>query len=540
MKKANSAKQLDKLEMPHTIEAEKSLLACILLDEKIQIELLEKLEEEDFYLENNRILLNCMKTVVYARVELDFVTLVDALEKQGNLKKVGDIACITELVNSIPSAANYKSYYNIVKRDSTHRKLMRGGQSIIERARESLDTIDSIAYAEKVIFDISKMSDTSDLIDMREDSAFDDVLQKFELIAKDKDALRGVPTGFNRLDQITNGLQKSDLVVLAARPGVGKTTIGMNIIENACLIHDKVCAVFSLEMPRIQLAQRLICSYAKVSMSKAMSGKLDQNDWAKLWQASTKIKKAKLFIDDSSIITPAEILSKCRRLKTRKEGLDLVMIDYLQLMRSGERRAEENRQQEIASITRNLKIMAKELNLPILCLSQLRRISAKEEPQLSDLRESGAIEQDADMVLFIHRPEVAATAEEIKAGVIKKGEADLIIAKHRNGELGRVKLQFKADEVRYINPPVDLHEDGQYAVDGGNFIPPTKLHSIDAVLEDIPFETAVRNDTITTDLAEEESLINTDKKSYPLEDMIFGNDEEEDEEFNYYGEDDDV
>lgn len=536
---AKALKQIEKLEMPHNIDAEKSLLACILLDEKIQLELLEKLDEEDFYLENHRILFACMKSIVYMRVQLDFVTLTDTLEKRGELKKIGDIAAITDLTSSIPSAANYKSYYNIVKRDSTHRKLMRGGQSIIEHARESIEVIDSIAYAEKVIFDISKMSDTSDLIDMREDSTYDDVLQKFELIQTDKDALRGVPTGFNRLDQITNGLQKSDLVVLAARPGVGKTTIGMNIIENACLMHDKVCAVFSLEMPRIQLAQRLMCSYAKVSMSKAMSGRLEPNDWAKLWKASTKIKKAKLFIDDSSIITPAEILSKCRRLKTRKEGLDLVMIDYLQLMRSGERRAEENRQQEIATITRNLKIMAKELNVPILCLSQLRRISAKEEPQLSDLRESGAIEQDADMVLFIHRPEVAATEEEIKAGVIKKGEADLIIAKHRNGELGRVKLQFKAEEVRYTNPPLDMREEGSFAADGGNFIPPTKLHSVDAVLEEMPFEAIVTNTNIIPDSIEEAAItqdITKEEHIVPVENTIFASDEEEDE-FIYFGED---
>ena len=279
------------------------------------------------------------------------------------------------------------------------------------------------------------------------------MLNKFEVISTDKNALRGVNTGFTKLDKITNGLQKSDFIVLAARPGVGKTTIGMNIIEHAALVDNKVCAVFSLEMPRIQLAQRLLCSYARVSMSKALSGELSQSDWKKLWKASSDLKKAKIYIDDSSKITPAEILSKCRRLKSRKEGLDIIMIDYIQLMGSGERRSEENRQQEIASITRNLKIMAKELDVPVLALSQLRRISSKEEPQLSDLRESGAIEQDADMVMFIHRPDVAATEEEIKSGKIIKDAADLIIAKHRNGELGRVKLRFRGDQVRYVNPP---------------------------------------------------------------------------------------
>ena len=195
-----------------------------------------------------------------------------------------------------------------------------------------------------------------------------------------------------------------------------------------------------------------MCSYARVSMSKALSGELSQSDWKNLWKASASLKKAKIYIDDSSKISPAEILSKCRRLKTRKDGLDLVMIDYIQLMEMGGRLI-ENRQQEIANITRNLKIMAKELDVPVLALSQLRRISSKEEPQLSDLRESGAIEQDADMVMFIHRPDVAATEEEIKSGKIIKNAADLIIAKHRNGELGRVKLRFRGDQVRYVNPP---------------------------------------------------------------------------------------
>ena len=352
------------------------------------------------------------------------------------------------------SAANYRSYFEIVKRDSIHRRLIRASQQIIEQCQSGGESDDSVAYAEKLVFDISKKMDTSTLVDMREDDSYDQVLNKFELISTDKNALRGVNTGFTKLDKLTNGLQKSDFIVLAARPGVGKTTIGMNIIEYAALHDNRVCAVFSLEMPRVQLAQRLLCSHARVSMSKALAGELSQNEWKQLWKASSELKQAKIYIDDSSKITPAEILSKCRRLKARKEGLDIVMIDYIQLMGSGEQRhGEENRQQEVATITRNLKIMAKELDVPVLALSQLRRISSKEEPQLSDLRESGAIEQDADMVMFIHRPDVAATEEELKTGKIVKDAADLIIAKHRNGELGRVKLRFRGDQVRYVNPP---------------------------------------------------------------------------------------
>ena len=348
------------------------------------------------------------------------------------------------------------------------------------------EAAESVSYAESLVFDVSKKMDTSTLVDMREDDSYDRVLSKFETITTDKNALRGIYTGFTKLDKMTNGLQKSDFIVLAARPGVGKTTIGMNIVEHAALVENKVCAVFSLEMPRIQLAQRLMCSYARVSMSKALSGELSQGDWKNLWKASAALKKAKIYIDDSSKISPAEILSKCRRLKTRKDGLDMIMIDYIQLMEMGGRLI-ENRQQEIANITRNLKIMAKELDVPVLALSQLRRISSKEEPQLSDLRESGAIEQDADMVMFIHRPDVAATEEEIKSGKIIKDAADLIIAKHRNGELGRVKLRFRGDQVRYVNPPPGFLPDEPGEAGLGD-VPQANDSEDFGDLDDVPFD----------------------------------------------------
>ena len=439
--------------LPNNLEAEQALLGCLLIDVETQTDILDKLSEDDFYQESHKLIIGAMKAVFNARKPVDLVTLADQLETDKSLDKAGGLSYITDLAQITPSAANYKYYLEIVKRDSINRRLIRASQDIIEMAQNSSDSSDSIAFAEKLVFDISKKLDTSALVDLREDDSYDKVLSKFETISTDPNALRGVKTGFTKLDKITNGLQKSDFIVLAARPGVGKTTIGMNIVEHAALFDNKVCAVFSLEMPRVQLAQRLLCSAAKVSMSKAMAGELTQSDWKKLWKASAELKQAKIYIDDSSKISPAEILSKCRRLKARKEGLDLIMIDYIQLMGSGERRSEENRQQEIATITRNLKIMAKELDVPVLALSQLRRISSKEEPQLSDLRESGAIEQDADMVMFIHRPDVAATEEEIKSGKIVKDAADLIIAKHRNGELGRVKLRFRGDQVRYVNPP---------------------------------------------------------------------------------------
>ncbi|MDE6691682.1 MAG: DnaB-like helicase C-terminal domain-containing protein, partial [Clostridia bacterium] len=229
------------------------------------------------------------------------------------------------------------------------------------------------------------------------------------------------------------------------------------------LNNDKVCAVFSLEMPEVQIIQRLLCGFAGVSMSSALSGKLESNDWKKLTKASEKMRKSRIYIDDSSRVTPAEILSKCRRIKSKNNGqLDLIMIDYIQLMSSGKKNAEQNRTQEVADITRELKIMAKELDVPVIALSQLRRMQSK-EPQLSDLRESGAIEQDADIVMFINRPDVGATEEELKKGNIIKGMADLIIAKHRNGGLDRIKLRFKGELTKFVNPePGDGIEEPVY------------------------------------------------------------------------------
>lgn len=442
------AKEYNK--MPNNLDAEQALLGCLLIDNELQAELLDSLAEEDFYQDSHKYIYQAMRKAFIGRKPVDLVTLSDGLEQMGALEKAGGIGYLTNLAQVTPSAANYKYYYDIVKRDSTNRKLIRAAERIIQNAYDSEDEKASVAYAEKVVYDISQTEDKSGLLNMSEGNVVGAVLQKFEQIATDKEALRGTPTGITRLDKVTNGLQKSDLIVIAARPGMGKTSLSMNFIENASLRYGKTCAVFSLEMPRQQIVQRLLCSYANVSMGKALSGKLSDMEWRKLSAASADVAKAKIYIDDSSRTTPAEILSKCRRLKSMTGALDLVMIDYIQLMESGERGGDVNRQQEISAITRNLKIMAKELNVPILALSQLRRIQTK-EPQLSDLRESGAIEQDADIVMFINRPDVGATEEELATGKIKKGDAEIIIAKHRNGSCDRIKLRFKGECTKFVN-----------------------------------------------------------------------------------------
>ncbi|MDE7076312.1 MAG: replicative DNA helicase, partial [Clostridia bacterium] len=403
--------------------------------------------------------------VYYEHKPLDLVTLADKLETEGNLERSGGLSYLTNLTQVTPSSANYSHYFDIVKRDSINRKLIKSAREIIKFAQTSDDNLKSVQYAEELVYEISKTNDSSSVKDIRESDGIDAVLDKFQKLDKNKDSFRGVQTGLIKLDRLTNGLQKSDLIVLAARPGMGKTSLAMNIVENAALNNEKVCVVFSLEMPEIQIIQRLLCGFAGVSMSDALAGggKLSTNDWKKLTKAAEKLRKSRIFIDDSSRVTPAEILSKCRRIKSKNNGqLDLVMIDYIQLMSSGKKNAEQNRTQEVADITRELKIMAKELDVPVIALSQLRRMQTK-EPQLSDLRESGAIEQDADIVMFINRPDVTATEEEIKKNNIMKGMADLIIAKHRNGGLDRIKLRFKGELTKFVNPePGDGIEEPVY------------------------------------------------------------------------------
>lgn len=449
--------------LPNNLDAEQALLGCMLIDNQILSDVLEKLSEDDFYQESHQYILSAMKLVYLEHKPLDLVTLADKLETEGTLEKSGGLSYLTELTQVTPSSANYNHYFDIVRRDSINRKLIRASRDIIKFAQSSDDNLKSVQYAEELVYDISKTNDSSSVKDIRESDGIDRVLQKFQMLSDDKDAFRGVQTGLIKLDRLTNGLQKSDLIVLAARPGMGKTSLAMNIVENAALNYDKVCAVFSLEMPEVQIIQRLLCGFAGVSMATALSGKLESNDWKKLTKASEKMRKSRIYIDDSSRVTPAEILSKCRRIKSKNNGqLDLIMIDYIQLMSSGKKNADQNRTQEVADITRELKIMAKELDVPVIALSQLRRMQSK-EPQLSDLRESGAIEQDADIVMFINRPDVGATEEELKKGNIVKGMADLIIAKHRNGGLDRIKLRFKGELTKFVNPePGDGIEEPVY------------------------------------------------------------------------------
>lgn len=433
--------------LPHSIESEQAVLGCCLIDEEAPLYITGALKEEDFYADAHKHIFSAIINLYKNSKPIDFVTLVDELENSAILELVGGIDYITTLTNIIPSAANYKSYVDIVKRTSVLRQIISAGQKIIENAYVSESKDDSVDYAEKLIFEIAQKEEQSSLQHIG--PALGEVIQKFDDLAKNKTVQRGIKTGFKDFDAITNGLQNSDLILLAARPGVGKSSFAMNIITNAAINEGKKCAIFSLEMPAVQIAQRSLCSVASVSMEKALKGQLNEEEWKSLWVANKKLAEAGIYVDDNSMNNPLQILSKCRRLK-REKGLDLIMIDYLQLMSNGSKTA-DNRQQEISEMTRFLKIAARELNVPIILLSQLSRAVEQRKgdhrPVLSDLRESGAIEQDADIVLFIYKPDMYSDiVNEDEPGI-----CELIVAKHRNGSQGTVKLRWVGEYTTFVD-----------------------------------------------------------------------------------------
>ena len=445
------AKKLARIS-PNSLEAEQSVLGCCLLDEDSAFAIMSSLSPEDFYTEAHKTIFECMQEIFKQNKPIDYVTLTDELERRGLMESVGGIDYIALLTNIVPSASNSKHYVDIVKRDSLLRKLIHASQDIIDKAY-SPDESDVLAFAEKTVFDIAEKEDTSNLEPIS--TALDNVLAKFEEIDKNGGLTRGIPTGFAELDRITNGLQKSDLILIAARPGVGKSSLAMNLVNYAAIQGKRSCAVFSLEMPKEQIAQRSLCSISGVSMEKALGGKLSGSDWKALWEGNKKLSEAKIFIDDSSLNSPSTIISKCRRMK-REKGLDLIMIDYLQLMSSSKKGKDVNRQQEITELTRNLKIAARELQVPILLLSQLSRDVEKREdhrPVLSDLRESGAIEQDADIVIFIYNPSNNADVE-IEGGPNMR---KLILAKHRNGALADVDVKWVPEITSFVDVGINAN-----------------------------------------------------------------------------------
>ncbi len=435
--------------LPNSLEAEQALLGCILLDNDAQSDIFSKLNVEDFYSEAHRNIYDSMMKVYNKSIPVDFVTLTNQLEVEKKLETIGGIDYITYLTNVVPSAANFQHYLNIVKNSSVRRHLISEAQEIIKSAFDSEDGDKAMREAEKRIFDLSQKETSSDLEHVgKPGGTLTTVLKQISELAENKGKMRGIPTGYKDFDAITNGLQKSDLILLAARPGVGKTSFAMNIAVDAAVNEGKKVAIFALEMSKEQLMQRALSSLARVNLSHVLRGNMDSEEWKRIWTAEKKLAQSGIYVDDSSMITPFELISKCRKLKMT-EGLDLIVIDYLQLMTMGKSNR-ESRTQEVSDLTRTLKIAAKELNVPIILLSQLSRaVEVREDhrPVLSDLRESGSIEQDADIVLFLYNPEKyndVVTEDE-------PGTVYLLVAKHRNGNTGEVKLKWVGEYTTYLN-----------------------------------------------------------------------------------------
>ncbi len=434
----------------HSIEAEKSVLGSMLISRDAAELSCEMLRAEDFYAAANRSIFEAMHELNAKGEAVDAVTVIDALERAGKLAAVGGVAYVTELSLFVPSAANVAHYVHIVEDRSVLRQLSKAGSDIARDALAASAPLDELLdEAERRIFNISMKKSEETLVHI-EQTAMEAYLHIGELMRL-RGSLSGVPTGFTELDRLTSGLQKSDLVIVAGRPSMGKTTFALNIAQYAASRGRKKICIFSLEMSREQLVRRLLCSNAGVDMQRVNKGETTEDDLLKLSDALEELSAADIFIDDTGGMGVADIRTRCRRQKTRV-GLDLVVIDYLQLMELSGKTG--NRVSDISEATRALKILARELEVPIILCSQLSRgpESRKDDnhrPIMADLRESGAIEQDADVIMLLYRPSVYAPKDDPEA--LADNSAEVIVAKHRNGPTATVTLSWQGAYVRFTN-----------------------------------------------------------------------------------------
>lgn len=440
--------------LPNDLEAEQSLLGCLFISQDACAEIFPTVAVKDFYSNAHQKIYQAMLDNYIKNVAVDYITVSKVLETKGELEEVGGLGYITDLTNYVPSAANFKHYADIIRNDSILRQIIDASQATINDAFESVDAGNVLARAEKLIFDISQTKSRSSLEHIK--YGVTEAIDMMEKLAIDPNANAGVKTGFPTLDKITNGFKPGELIIIAARPGIGKTTLAVNFAINSAVKYGKSVAMFDLEMSALQVAQRFICATGRVPMDMVKGGTKDQNAWATLFETKKILENTNIYIDDTTTITPAEILSKCRRLKAQS-GLDMVIIDYLQLMKAEKASKDGNRQQEVADLTRSIKLAARELGCPILLLSQLNRgveQRSDKTPQLSDLRESGSIEQDADIVMFISdRADESVNEQESDDDAI---DYTLVIAKHRNGMRGNIPIKWKSEFTQFYEPGKDI------------------------------------------------------------------------------------
>lgn len=429
---------------PQDVEAEKSVLGGVMIENEAVFRVHEVLVANDFYRESHRKIFKAMTLLSERGEPIDLVTLSNVLREQGGLESVGGSSYLSLLVDGMPTAANIVSYAKIVREKSILRSLIQSATEIVTRGYEATGDIDNfLDHAEKIVFEIAQKRIRQAFFPLKQ--VVKECFKMIEGLYERKESVTGVPTGFIDFDRLTAGLQPSDLIIVAGRPSMGKTAFALNIATHAALVKKVPAAVFSLEMSKEQLVQRMLCSEARVDASKLRSGYLSESDWPKLTRAAGHLSEAPIFIDDTAAINVLEMRAKARRLQ-KEHGLGLIVVDYLQLMRGVDNT--DSREREISEISRSLKALAKELAVPVLALSQLNRMVENRKPPipiLADLRESGAIEQDADVIAFVFREEV------YDRETVNKGTAEIIIGKQRNGPIGSVRLSFMSNYTRFEN-----------------------------------------------------------------------------------------
>ena len=444
---------------PHSVQGEQSVLGGLMLNSEAWNEISDKIASEDFYRREHQLIFQAMRALSEADQPLDVVTIAEELERRAELNDVGGMPYLGMLANETPTASNVPAYARIVREQSVMRQLIRVGNKIADSGYrpDGRPVDDLLDQAETEVFKIAEQKDKGRQGFQDIQALLTKTVDKIDELFNSDDALTGVSSGFSDFDGRTSGLQKADLVIVAGRPSMGKTTFAMNMCENVAIGAGVPVAIFSMEMPAEALTMRMISSLGRINQQAVRSGKLEDDDWPRVTSAVNILSQAKIFIDDSAALTPNEIRARCRRLQKEHGQLGMVMVDYLQLMRAPE--AGDNRVNEISAISRGLKALAKELNCPVVALSQLNRSLEQrpnKRPVMSDLRESGAIEQDADLIVFIYRDEV------YNEDSPDKGKAEIIIAKQRNGPIGTVNLTFQGQFTRFDNFARDVYEEMDY------------------------------------------------------------------------------
>ena len=444
--------------MPNNIEAEMNILGIAFLDKLSLNKICEEVNRDVFYDEKNKLIYDAISEMYKNNIPIDIMTIKDELDKKKKLNAVGGIDYLTEVIDSVVTAANLDYYIQIVKENAVRRNLISTATDIITDSYDEEDVTTLLDNAERNILNTIKTRQTSEFVPIHE--VLRRAQEKLEELAKNKNAITGLRTGFYDLDKITAGLHGGEMIILAARPGMGKTAFALNIATNGAMSTDKAIAVFNLEMPAEQLVNRMISAVGQIDSHKLQTGQLQHNDWKRLNEAISRLSNTKIFIDDTAGLTVGATRSKCRKLATSPDGLDLVLIDYLTLIQ-GTSKNGANRQQEVSDISRSLKTLALELNVPIIALSQLSRsVETREDkrPIMSDLRESGSIEQDADIVAFLYRDDYynkEARTEDNNSII------EINIAKHRSGPTATIELLFKKNTSTFLNLRKDKNMEGK-------------------------------------------------------------------------------